>query len=576
MTEHHPRVRLPTPEFTVTPDVEQLDMPAPDAAKQPTSGSALLGRARGLLRVTLGSASRHRAILAFLVAIFLGRLFLADWNSYWNDEILSVSVYGIRHDSALAAVRQLAEASIHPPLYQFILYNWMSLFGDGEIATRTLSNIYITLAALFLYATVRLRWSAPLAFSAAAVFSVMNLPTYYALESRSYAQTIFLVTVSSWLLLRTLFKLKSGDPWRAASRNISVIGIVSVNSALMMTHYYNVFWLIAQAVFVTVYLLVEWPRRRWPSGLLLLLVIGGMPQLLFIGVWGRIFLRQYRYQVDSYSVDGSVSQSVLDLLMTTVVSRNLSAPLVLLALIGAAALAVLIAHVVGIVRRRSPESVTTGWLYVYLVTWLVLPLIVVFTVFTAAGVERYNARYFVFSIPPLTALVVVAISTTVGWAIRRFGATDRPNMGALVAGILAFSIAIPGGLGAATDRKADWRGVAGSVIEVVQGDPDNDYVLVEGSFSAGSRLNYYFERLSDDISVDLTARRNAERAGDHSGLLEQLPEPGDGSRIILILNHHRSSDFPLLLELLDERYELLHTKLNARGGEGYLVYSSEE
>ena len=91
--------------------------------------------------------AQHRILCLILFSSFVARLFLSGWNSYWFDEILSVVRYGTDNDTIVSALKTLAQHSSHPPLYHIILF----LFGDGEVATRTLSNLYVTGATLCLY-----------------------------------------------------------------------------------------------------------------------------------------------------------------------------------------------------------------------------------------------------------------------------------------------------------------------------------------------------------------------------------------------------------------------------------------
>ena len=72
---------------------------------------------------------RHGIFLVAVAVIALVRFPLGDVNSYWNDEILSVYRYGIANDNVVEAVRLLANGSVHPPLYQFLLYFWMVVFA---------------------------------------------------------------------------------------------------------------------------------------------------------------------------------------------------------------------------------------------------------------------------------------------------------------------------------------------------------------------------------------------------------------------------------------------------------------
>ena len=95
--------------------------------------------------------AQHRILCLILFSSFVARMLLAGWNSYWFDEILSVARYGTDNDTIVSALKTLAQHSSHPPLYHIILFFWMKLFGDAEIATRTLSNLYVTGATLCLY-----------------------------------------------------------------------------------------------------------------------------------------------------------------------------------------------------------------------------------------------------------------------------------------------------------------------------------------------------------------------------------------------------------------------------------------
>jgi hypothetical protein len=527
------------------------------------------------ISVAVDVISRHRAIVAFLLATFILRVFLSDWNSYWNDEILSVVVYGVWNESALAAVERLANNSIHPPLFQFILYNWMAVFGDGETAARTLSNLYITLATLFLYLTIAVSWSKNIAFFSAAGFSLMNLPVFYALEARSYAQTIFLVTLSSWLVWRLIWSLKSTGTWSLKGRAFEIIAIISVNTALTLTHYYNMFWLLAQALFVGVFLLIEMPVAKWKWGLPSFVLIAAMAPLVFAALWGTIFVRQYADRASSFEVDGAVARTPFHLLENAVVGLNINAPTALLLVIGAVIIGVIIWAGVRAIATRGTKEGGEYWSYLYLASWLFLPLVVVYLVFVVAGVERYSSRYFVYCIPPLSALIIIALGLLVRWAWK--GRSPQLASGAfgLASLIVVGALFVPTGFEAATERKHDWRGNSQSIVDVVNADPDTEYFILETGFNTSPRADYYFEQFSDDVRVDSVATRAEERDDDFSRLDEALPAPGSGERIILFFNHSRTTHFPNLLAHLEGSFELVHSELN-RMGRGYVVFEASE
>ena len=109
------------------------------------------GALAGFLKGIPGWVGAHPEITLILVLSFIARFFLADWNSYWYDELVSVKLLGIDQDSALDVVRSMVTGDRHPPLYQVVLFYWMRVFGNSELATRMLSTLFITLAALMLY-----------------------------------------------------------------------------------------------------------------------------------------------------------------------------------------------------------------------------------------------------------------------------------------------------------------------------------------------------------------------------------------------------------------------------------------
>ena len=69
-----------------------------------------------------------------LILVFVMRWLLSDNQSYWNDELSSVIRYGIANPTVGDAIEKLTQLSIHPPLYQFILFYWMKIAGDTEVA----------------------------------------------------------------------------------------------------------------------------------------------------------------------------------------------------------------------------------------------------------------------------------------------------------------------------------------------------------------------------------------------------------------------------------------------------------
>ncbi len=250
-----------------------------------------------------GWVSSESLLLAVLIGSFLTRLFIADRQSYWLDELYAVTIHGGWNESLQELVRVLANITVYPPLYFVILYEWMNWLGDSEVATRLLSIIYITLAGLFLYLLLRIGFSKRIAIASVITFNLMYTPFYYSLETRPYAQTMFLVTVSSYLLLRIL-RRGMQEGWRLALVSPTGSIFVVANSALLLTHYYNAFFWAAQGLVACVFVLCAMRPRNWLKGIGCVAVLYGMQAAIFVGVWGRNLLREFGERSGPFTIAG--------------------------------------------------------------------------------------------------------------------------------------------------------------------------------------------------------------------------------------------------------------------------------
>jgi hypothetical protein len=109
---------------------------------------------------------------------------------YWIDEAIAVGIAS--HDAADIPRLLLQDGS--PPLYYLLLHGWMTLVGDGEAATRSLS-------LLFAAAAVPAAWWAG-GRRAAAIVAVCPVLTYYAQEARMYTLVAVLSVVATAAFIR--------------------------------------------------------------------------------------------------------------------------------------------------------------------------------------------------------------------------------------------------------------------------------------------------------------------------------------------------------------------------------------
>jgi hypothetical protein len=558
------------------PAMAESDGPvAAGAPRRPGHGLSSTMRRGRLLAARIGTVLRDDPLLiAVLVSSFVARLLIADRNSYWYDEMLSVQVYAGWHDSPLDALELLRADSVHPPLYQLILHYWVEWFGEGERATRSLSNLFVLLATLFLYLLVRDAFSQRLALLSAITFALMYSPTYYALEARSYAQTMFLATLSSFALLR-LMRAGHARGWRRALRSPTALLFMVAGAALLLTHYFNAFFWCAQGLIVGVFVLRERPPRSWPAGLGVVAAMYAVQAGVFAVVWGPALLEQYREMSGGFDVGNDGVASPYDLLAQTAMP-NLDAPRV----VWWAAVAVGV--VLGLRALRAlvesgPEARQPAWATAYLCGWLLLPFFVVSLTFEITGIARYYPRYWLAAMPALAPLLVLLTSEAtrlVRLGLRRRGGVSPPFSWLSIATAAAVvTFVLPGTVAAATgpkDEPGEFRDLARRAVELIEADPEHDYLVIEAVRYPAPLVNLYLERFSNEVRAGGILWRDEVYSGEYRILTTYEPVIAEHDHLMLLFTHVRISYFPEVLTALDERYDMRLRQIV--GGRGLIVY----
>lgn len=165
----------------------------------------------------------------------------------WLDEAQSVGIARLPPGDGVAALRRDGS----PPLYYLLLHGWMRVFGDGDLAVRSLSGA-LSVAALPLAWLCGARFAGRRAATAALLLTATSpWMVRYATETRMYALLVMLVLVGL-LALEALYRRPTLA--RAA-------GVAAVAAALLLTHYWSFFLVAVVGVGLAWRALRR--RRRW-------------------------------------------------------------------------------------------------------------------------------------------------------------------------------------------------------------------------------------------------------------------------------------------------------------------------
>jgi mannosyltransferase len=208
--------------------------------------------------------------MIFIVLIFGLILRLISINqSFWIDEATS----------ALTTKMNLADffgkfmpGDFHPPLYYVALRLWAAVFGNTEIALRSMSIVFALLTIYLTYLIGKELVNKKVGIIAALLLATSGLHIYYSQEARMYAMSTFLVALTVYFFTKILHKSRGGD-WIVFGTLWGVIGLTDYLPLLILP----VFW---------IYVVLT--NRKLLSKLFVSHIILGVFALL----WSPIFIKQ--------------------------------------------------------------------------------------------------------------------------------------------------------------------------------------------------------------------------------------------------------------------------------------------
>ncbi len=184
--------------------------------------------------------SSPSTVILWLIVLLAAalRFFRIGYQSLWADEGNSAAMAG----RSLADISARAAADIHPPGYYWLLNLWTRLFGDSEVALRSLSAIWGILLVWLVYQIVSRLFDRRTALIATFFAAINPFLIYYSQEARMYAQLAALATLLFYGVVRFVMHENVVLPADGSGKRISfsglATGIVLVASiAGLYTHY---------------------------------------------------------------------------------------------------------------------------------------------------------------------------------------------------------------------------------------------------------------------------------------------------------------------------------------------------
>jgi mannosyltransferase len=385
------------------------------------------------------------ALVLLVLLAFALRVHRLEVQSLWYDEAVTAQVAS----RGVAELTRWTADDIQPPLYYYVEAAWTRLQGRGEWALRFPSVVAGVLIVPALWALARRLFGRGrdghfASLAAAALATISPLYVYFSQEARMYAQLTLLGVLAGYALLRAMAaqQTRSEIIWWA--------GFVLGSAAMLYTHYFGVFLLMAYGL----WFLLAWApeaaraRTRGRAWRHLGFAVGSA---LAVGV---LYLPWLPSMLTRYQVDRSYWPGALKLgeaLRHVAVSFTSGAPetmlesdaVRLLPWFGLAfAVSVIVLAASGSDRltttasaaletaekgHESPKYEDSGlrplW---YLLAALFVPVIAVLTV--ASRTPKFNARYLMLASPAYLLLLSGGIGALLGGQLPSLKGADATGM----------------------------------------------------------------------------------------------------------------------------------------------------
>jgi len=189
---------------------------------------------------------RQAAILLFLILVLGAFLRFYDLGaeSIWLDEAFSIK-------ESFLSIPDMANSSNQPPLFFLLLRGWISLFGTGEIAIRSLSAVFGLISVFLVFLVGKSLFNQRTGLIAAFLSSIAYYPVQLSQDARAYSLLLLVSLLSYWFFIQIL-----------KNDRLRLYPLYFLSTLfLVYTHFYGLFILASQVILFAIFFSRYRPQR---------------------------------------------------------------------------------------------------------------------------------------------------------------------------------------------------------------------------------------------------------------------------------------------------------------------------
>ena len=396
--------------------------------------------------VLINSRYAQLLILITIVGCFL-RFYNLSYNSLWLDETASVTIAML--GSYANILNYTATIEPNPPLFVWMVYTLMTLFGNNEFIIRFVSAFFGSLTVPLMYFVGKEFIDRNGGIIAAATFAVSPFLILYAQEARAYALLLFFIALATLYYLKAL-KSEDYKYW-------IIFALATI--VVFWTHFYSFILIGALIIYTLAIYKFKYIKQLIVSSIVM---AAGILPLAIIAV-PTIF--KYTTDKPSFGVQGfdAIFVSLIQFAGNNMISTYIAS---LLFICGITALYI----------KERDKSI--------LLLWVLICTLVISFFFShrIAFVPRY------ISFLNITLILGMAASYKIFYSLTQTKAVIYIMLVILAAMTTPFLMNYYSAF-----SKDDWRGFGGTLTNMTQ--PGDSIIIVPGYIS--QPLNYYYSNKTD-------------------------------------------------------------------------------
>jgi uncharacterized membrane protein len=146
---------------------------------------------------------KYKIAFGFFIAYLLLSMYKIGENGLWYDECFSID---LGNDPIENIIDYSLYVDTNPPLYLLIIHYWVQIFGDSELALRSVSAISASIGCGMFFLLVLRFFNWQTAIFTMLLYFTSNELYYYSEEGRTYGLILMLCILSNFAFLKLIEK----------------------------------------------------------------------------------------------------------------------------------------------------------------------------------------------------------------------------------------------------------------------------------------------------------------------------------------------------------------------------------